>query len=203
MVTIKDMAEMAGVAPTTVSNVLHGRTKKMSKETLARVQKVIDECQYVTNMGARLLANYGSRIIGVIISYGRREEQNAIQDPFFSEVIGALEKEIRLNGYFMMLYTSGNVEESLKIASSWNIEGLVVLGDADCGDFYRLGGGYAPGPTQALARRLSAWDFQWALPGHSGPESKEGELAYLAAQAGSGRPVQKEGAAAETLGGVC
>ena len=94
MVTIKDMAEMAGVAPTTVSNVLHGRTKKMSKETLARVQKVIDECQYVTNMGARLLANYGSRIIGVIISYGRREEQNAIQDPFFSEVIGALEKEI-------------------------------------------------------------------------------------------------------------
>lgn len=82
-------------------------------------------------------------------------------------------------------------------------EGLVVLGDADCGDFYHLDGGYAPGPTQALARRLSAWDFQWALPGHSGPESKEGELAYLAAQAGSGRPVQKEGAAAETLGGVC
>ena len=137
MVTIKDMAEMAGVAPTTVSNVLHGRTKKMSKETLARVQKVIDECQYVTNMGARLLANYGSRIIGVIISYGRREEQNAIQDPFFSEVIGALEKEIRLNGYFMMLYTSGNVEESLKIASSWNIEGLVVLGcqPEDCSKF--------------------------------------------------------------------
>ena len=38
---------------------------------------------------------------------------------------------------------------------------------------------------------------------YSGPESKEGELAYLAAQAGSGRPVQKEGAAAETPGGVC
>lgn len=128
---------MAGVAPTTVSNVLHGRTKKMSKETLARVQQVIDECQYVTNMGARLLANYGSRIIGVIMTYGRREEQNAIQDPFFAEVIGALEKEIRLNGYFMMLYTSGNVEESLKIASSWNIEGLVVLGcqPEDCSKF--------------------------------------------------------------------
>lgn len=30
-----------------------------------------------------------------------------------------------------------------------------------------------------------------------------GELAYLAAQAGSGRPVQKEGAVAETPGGVC
>ena len=82
-------------------------------------------------------------------------------------------------------------------------EGLVVLGDADCGDFYHLDGGYAPGPTRALVERLSAWDFQWALPGHSGPESKEGELAYLAAQAGSGRPVQKEGAVAEPPGGVC
>lgn len=30
-----------------------------------------------------------------------------------------------------------------------------------------------------------------------------GELAYLAAQAGSGRPVQKEGAVAETPRGVC
>ena len=137
MVTIKDMAEMAGVAPTTVSNVLHGRTKKMSAETLQRVQKVIEDCNYVTNMGARLLANYGSRIIGVIMTYGRREEQNAIQDPFFAEIFGALEKEIRQNGYFMMFYTSGNVEESLKIASSWNIEGLIVLGcqPEDCVKF--------------------------------------------------------------------
>ena len=28
MITIKDMAEIAGVSPTTVANVLHGRTKK-------------------------------------------------------------------------------------------------------------------------------------------------------------------------------
>lgn len=142
MVTIKEIAERAGVAPTTVSNVLHGRTKKMSKETLERVQKVIEESHYVTNMGARLLANYGSKIIGVIMTYGRREEQNAIQDPFFAEVIGALEKEIRLSGYFMMLYTSGSVEESLRIASSWNIEGLVVLGSQpeDCRKFQQLSG---------------------------------------------------------------
>lgn len=28
MITIKDMAEIAGISPTTVANVLHGRTKK-------------------------------------------------------------------------------------------------------------------------------------------------------------------------------
>lgn len=128
MVTIKDMADMAGVAPTTVSNVLHGRTKKMSRETLERVERIIKECNYVTNMGARLLANYGSRIIGVIMMYGRREEKDAVQNPFFAEMMGGLERMIRENGYYMMLYTSGNVEESLQIAASWNIEGLIILG---------------------------------------------------------------------------
>ena len=42
MITIKDMADIAGVSPTTVANVLHGRTKKMSRETLAMVQEVTD-----------------------------------------------------------------------------------------------------------------------------------------------------------------
>ena len=122
MITIKDMAEIAGVSPTTVANVLHGRTKKMSKETLKKVQDVIDRSNYVSNMGARVLANYGSRIIGVIMNYDRRAENNALSDPFYGTIVGALEKEIREHGYYMMLYMA------VRLASSWNIEGLVALG---------------------------------------------------------------------------
>lgn len=137
MITIKDMAEKAGVSPTTVSNVLHGRTEKMSPDTLKKVQQVIEESNYVSNMGARLLANYGSRLIGVIVTYDRTRDQSAIQDPFYSEIIGALEQEIRTNHYFMLLYTSANVDESLRMASAWNVEGLVVLGcpPQDCPKF--------------------------------------------------------------------
>jgi len=128
MITIKDMAAQAGVSPTTVANVLHSRTNKMSKETLQKVQDVIDKSNYVSNMGARLLANYGSRIIGVIMNYDRRSENNVISDPFYGTIIGSLEKEIRENGYYMMLYTTENVEEVIRLASSWNIEGLIALG---------------------------------------------------------------------------
>lgn len=128
MITIKDMAEIAGVSPTTVANVLHGRTKKMSKETLKKVQDVIDSSNYVSNMGARVLANYGSRIIGVIVNYDRRTENNALADPFYGTIVGALEKEIREHGYYMMLYMAGNIEETVRLACSWNIEGLVALG---------------------------------------------------------------------------
>jgi len=132
MITIKDIAYLAGVSPTTVSNVLHGRTEKMSDETLDKVRKVIKEQNYVSNMAGRLLANYGSKIIGVIMTYERRNDITAIQNPFYSEIIGALEKEIRSNGYYMMLYTSGGVEESIQMALSWNVEGLIILGCPPC-----------------------------------------------------------------------
>jgi LacI family transcriptional regulator len=134
---MKQIAELAGVSPSTVSNVLHGNTAKMTAETFARVQRVISEKKYVANMSGRNLAKYGSKIIAVIMTYGRRNELNAIQDPFFSEIIGALEHEIRTRGYFMMLYISGDVDESLKMAHSWNVEGLVSIGGSadDCRKF--------------------------------------------------------------------
>ncbi len=128
MITIKEMAEIAGVSPTTVANVLHGRTKKVSKETMEKVQKVIEQSNYVLNMGARMLGNYGSKIIAVILSYGNRGRANLMQDPFAGSVIGAIEQEVSRNGYFMMLYTNPDVEECLHMAMAWNIEGLILLG---------------------------------------------------------------------------
>ena len=38
MVTIKEIAEMAGVSTTTVSNVLHKKTARVSAETACRKQ---------------------------------------------------------------------------------------------------------------------------------------------------------------------
>lgn len=128
MITIKEMAEIAGVSPTTVANVLHGRNQKVSKETLEKVQNVISQSNYVSNMGARMLGNYGSKIIAVILSYEYRGRTNLMQDPFAGSIIGAIEQEVSRHGYFMMFYTNPNVEECLHMALAWNIEGLILLG---------------------------------------------------------------------------
>ena len=64
MVTIKDIAQAANVSAMTVSNVIHGRTKKVSKETKERIEQIMEEMQYVPNMGARMLVQNESRIIG-------------------------------------------------------------------------------------------------------------------------------------------
>ncbi len=38
MITIKEIADMANVSTTTVSNVIHGKTQRMSPETKSRVE---------------------------------------------------------------------------------------------------------------------------------------------------------------------
>ncbi|MCI1219645.1 MAG: LacI family transcriptional regulator [Bifidobacterium sp.] len=131
MVTIKDLSQLAKVSPTTVSNVLHGHTNKVSPETLKRVRRAIEQTHYVPNMGGRLLAKHGSRIIGVITTYARRTELIATSSPYYSEIIGSLENEIRMSGYYMMLYTSADIDESMGLAQTWDVEGLVVLGSSE------------------------------------------------------------------------
>jgi LacI family transcriptional regulator len=100
----------------------------MKNETLVKVQTIIRETKYTPNMGGRLLRNRSSRIIGVIVTWGRHAKQNVLQDPFFGEIIGALELEIHAMGYFMLFYTSHDSEETIRVAESWNVDGLIILG---------------------------------------------------------------------------
>ena len=41
MVTIKEMAQELGVSTTTVSNVIHGKTKEVSPANVERIQKIL------------------------------------------------------------------------------------------------------------------------------------------------------------------
>ena len=49
-VRIADIAEELGLSTTTVSNVIHGKTKKISDETVKRVQALLAEKKYSPNM---------------------------------------------------------------------------------------------------------------------------------------------------------
>ena len=95
MTTIKEIAEMAGVSMTTVYNVLHGNVKKVSKENMEKIQKLLDEYHYVPKMGLSALKNNSSKIIGVVIHTSRYYENSAISDTFYSHIIGAMEEALR------------------------------------------------------------------------------------------------------------
>lgn len=127
MATIKDIAREAGVSFTTVSNVIHGNTKRVSPATIEKIEKIMKEMHYVPNMGARMLVKHQSNIIGVIANDLTDPLGEGIQTPFMSEILGTMEKEIRRNGYYMMLCFSNSVEEIEKLLSTWNAAGIITV----------------------------------------------------------------------------
>lgn len=117
MVRIKDIADQLGVSATTVSNVIHGRTNRVSKETIKKVNEALSKGNYVPNMGGVLLSQNNSKIIGVVLNNDKRYENKILQNPFIVEIISALEENIRNAGFFTMLYNANSIVDVAKIAT--------------------------------------------------------------------------------------
>ena len=128
MATIKDIAKYTGVSPTTVSNVIHGRDSKVSPETKEKVKKALEELNYTANMGGRLLAKHGSKIIGMIIQDTEAETEEFYDNPYYGELIQAVESQVKKAGYFMMFHRVSDFEEGAKLAEMWHLESLIVSG---------------------------------------------------------------------------
>lgn len=127
-VRIVDIAEELGVSTATVSNVIHGKTKKISDETVKRVQQLLEKRQYIPSMAGVLLAQNDSMIIGVVVNDHEKYEGHTLEDPFISASVNALAQEIELAGKFLMLKITGKWNEIPRFASMWNMEGMVLIG---------------------------------------------------------------------------
>lgn len=127
-VRIADIAEELGLSTATVSNVIHGKTNKISDRTVERVQALLEEKQYVPSMAALLLAQNDSKIIGVFVNDHEKYEGHVLEDAFISASLNALSNEIEANGQFMMVKKAKQPEEIIQFASMWNMDGLVVIG---------------------------------------------------------------------------
>ena len=66
-VRIVDVADALGLSTATVSKVIHGKTEKISDETVKHVQQELERSGYIPNMAGILLAGNNSRIIGVVV----------------------------------------------------------------------------------------------------------------------------------------
>lgn len=127
-VRIADIAEDLGVSTATVSNVIHGKTKKISDETVKRVQELLEERHYIPSMAGILLAQNNSRIIGVVVNDHEKYEGKVLEDGFVSASLNALVFTLERAGYFMMVKVSQDWNEVERFASMWNMDGMVLLG---------------------------------------------------------------------------
>ncbi|NLE69309.1 MAG: LacI family transcriptional regulator [Clostridiales bacterium] len=135
MPTISDIARLAGVTATTVSNVINGNHKRVSPQTVARIQAIIQREGYVPSMAARSLKTNASKIIGVFNLIVPEESGGSFQDPFHSALLTGIELELRRSDYFMMVRTVYTAEELLEFLSNWNIDALILTGILNQ-DFY-------------------------------------------------------------------
>lgn len=127
-IRISDIASQLGVSTATVSNVIHGKTGKISRRTFERVQKCLEESGYVPNMAAILLAQNSSRIVCVLLSDDVKYKKRMLQDPFVSGMVDGLSKYLPQYGYFMMLREEKEVDRIVQYASMWNMAGLILIG---------------------------------------------------------------------------
>ena len=106
--TIKDIARLSGVSITTVSRVLNDRPD-VSQESRRRVLDVIESTNYIPNNSARDLVKTKSDAIGLVV--------RGISNPFYTDIIRAVEAGITANGYTMVMQQIGSCDDELKQAA--------------------------------------------------------------------------------------
>jgi LacI family transcriptional regulator len=105
-VTIRAVANAAGVSVSTVSNVISGRHQQMSPETLARVRAAMTELSYQPNPVARSLVTRRTATIGLVMS--------DVRNPLYPPVTVGAEAACRDAGYGLLLATAADPESELR-----------------------------------------------------------------------------------------
>ena len=127
-VRIVDVADALGLSTATVSKVIHGKTEKISDETVKRVQQELERSGYIPNMAGILLARNNSKIIGVVVNDHEKYEGRVLEDGFVMSSLNALSHEVNEKGYFLMIKTTSDIREIPVFASMWNMDGLILIG---------------------------------------------------------------------------
>ncbi|WP_054637419.1 LacI family DNA-binding transcriptional regulator [Thalassobacillus sp. C254] len=125
-VTIKDVARLADVSPSTVSRVI-ANSPRISHRTKEKVKVAMEELGYHPNYNARSLANHNTtNTLGIVMPNSAKK---AFQNPFFPEVIRGISSKARKEGYGLYLST-GQTEEELFDEVTHMVEGSRVDGIA-------------------------------------------------------------------------
>lgn len=126
-VTIKEVADRAGVSPATVSRVIHNNSR-ISAATKRIVRDAMRDLGYTPNAAARSLAGKAPRTLGLVLPSNSEE---LFDNPFFISVMRGISVYAQKRGYFHMYAFSKDEEEEVEflqryISSGW-VSGIVLL----------------------------------------------------------------------------
>lgn len=119
MATIKDVARMAGVAPSTISKYINGGNVR--KENAESIRNAIAALDYHADPFARGLKSRRNRSVGVLLP--------DMTAPFYSNVVMSMSKAMRERDYHCLIScygaNHGMERDNLKFMLTCGIDGLV------------------------------------------------------------------------------
>lgn len=121
-ITIRQVAEKAGVTIGTVSHVING-TATISPETTARVREAIEELNYVPNMTAKSLRSKKSKMVGFLIPN--------LNNSFYSRISSTFIDLAFENGYIVQIlgyeYSLEKELQAINSLASNSVDIVVIL----------------------------------------------------------------------------
>ncbi|MEG0235819.1 LacI family DNA-binding transcriptional regulator [Cetobacterium sp.] len=126
-ITIKEIAEDAGVSVSTVSRVI-SNNPKISEATKLRVREVIERLNYKPNIMARGLVKRKTGILGIIMP---KETATLFSSPFFIEVMQGISLKGKERDYYIMYDFCKNEKEEYegtkKLVESGLVDGICLM----------------------------------------------------------------------------
>tara|TARA_R110002110_G_scaffold415561_2_gene650940 strand:- start:165473 stop:166480 length:1008 start_codon:yes stop_codon:yes gene_type:complete len=123
MVSIKDVARLAGVSTATVSRAL-AEPDKVQAKTRKKVLAAVEQSGYVTNSLARSLRTRRNHSVVVLVP--------DVTNSFFSSIIQGIEEVARANGYRILLGDMQNDPDNARpygeLCAQRQADGLICLG---------------------------------------------------------------------------
>lgn len=124
--TAKDVAELAGVSRSTVSNYLH-RAELVHADTRERIRSAIEQLRYVPNESARGLRSGFTRIIALSLLDA--------WTPFYSDFSRGVESTAVRDGWTVLFSNTDRDEvrerTSLEIFEAHRVRGLIIVPEGD------------------------------------------------------------------------
>ena len=138
-VSIRDVAQAAGVSTTTVSYVLNkNASQSISPETVARIQQAVQDLNYVPNLNARSLSSRKTNLIGVVIPQTEPGKEFMFSNPFYGELLSSVEYTARKSGYHLLLSGPEPNQGYIHIARNRSVDGIIIVGSYPSHDLDEL-----------------------------------------------------------------
>lgn len=123
MLTIKDIAKMAGVGVSTVSRALNNHPD-VNDETKQKILEIVEKYNYSPNANAKILKQSVTNNIGIVV--------RGSANPFFEVIVERMQQALKKKGYNALVTyideLSNEIKEAAQLNNEKKLEGIIFLG---------------------------------------------------------------------------